>query len=143
MKNRIPFSLLPLFVVLSCSQKLLPTNNVVYLNSSTDSITLKTTGYGNQEEQARQNALERALETVLFQGIPEARFAGKEALVSQNKKDKFQEFFNNFFEQRKFLEYIPSNTIISSTKTKSKFTTVVSAQRFRPLNIKFPMPKNL
>ena len=115
-------------LTMSCQEKLVPANEVKYLGAGTNEISLESKGYGSKEEIARQDPIKRAINVVLFQGIPGAGRIGRDAMVKAQTQEKHKAFFNGFFEGGKYLDFVPNSSILSSVKDKGKYTTVVSAK---------------
>lgn len=101
-----------LVISLSCSKELNYPNNINYLSATSETLTLTTSGNGKDESLARKDAIKRAMNALLFQGIPRSQWS--KPLIKD--KDKHGDFTNRFFSRDKYLDFIVNNSVTKSTK---------------------------
>lgn len=99
---------------LSCSKELNYPNNINYLSATSQTLTLTTSGNGRDESLAREDAIKRAMNALLFQGIPRSQW--NKPLVKN--KGEHANFFGRFFSRDKYLDFIVNNSVTKSTKKK-------------------------
>lgn len=110
-------------VILNCScssYKTLPTAEVNYISGDESTITMRSIGFGPNEEDAIFNAEINSFDVVLFRGLPKS--AQKIALIGTNEsvyKEKYKDYFNSFYSNKRFKTFLMSS-IPSSALTKYK-----------------------
>lgn len=115
MKN-ITLAMIGVFMafIFSCSKELTYPNNINYLSSTSETLTLITSGNGRDESLARKDAIKRAINALLFQGVPKSQW--DKPLVKE--KEEHTIFFSRFFRGDKYLDFIVNNSVTKSTRKK-------------------------
>jgi hypothetical protein len=101
------------------------TANVVYLSGDRETISMRSTGIGNDEQNAQAGAEISAIEVLFFRGLPNSK--QKDPLISideEGTKAKYSDYFNKFFNQGRYRTFIISSYAVTSlekvdNKTKS------------------------
>ncbi|MEM6361459.1 MAG: hypothetical protein AAGA64_04515 [Bacteroidota bacterium] len=124
--SRILVVLTVAFLIAACgTTKQTVTNVTLRAPSRNDSqiinnslINLRSVGYGNTEEDAKYDAMRRAVDMVLFQGIADHDSPVKDGLISnpERAKETHKSFFKNFYGQREYMSFIPNSVLVSSGK---------------------------
>jgi len=97
---------------------------VNYKNYYNEILELNVTGYGSNKEKALENAQKRAIEILLFRGIPNSSLSKPMINTSEAKvKEEHKEYFTDFFNNKRFLSFITfsaSNTPINMMENNKK-----------------------
>jgi hypothetical protein len=140
MKNCRIFGVVAFFIAIalySCSPKTLPTGEVTYEGSTdTGLITLISTGYykGTNNDALRE-AEQQAFETILFRGVPGSQVPNPMLGSDEVEiKAKNQEYFNEFYGNRRCRTFITSSTEAGhSSKQGFRSVTVQLTINFKAL----------
>lgn len=98
---------------------------VLLSNQGYETLTLRSTGYGNNKEESTYNAEKLAFENLFFRGVPNSNF--KKPLLGLDREDiesKNQEFFNRFYRQQ--MKTFIASSFQSTPFQKSKKTTITT-----------------
>ena len=107
-------------LLLICCKSNYYTHQVSYLSSESQTLSLRSTGFGSTQLKAVEDAEIAAMKTLLFRGIPESQ--QKDALISLNESDALKKnhaYFNDFFEKGRYKTFIISSVPVTDmTKYK-------------------------
>lgn len=99
-----------LILLSSCSNRSLPSTYVNYIGGGNGLITVRSIGVGKNLDDVIENAEENSIKVLLFRGIPQSE--QKLPLVGTNESEiieKHQNYFNKFFEQKRYKTFIMSS----------------------------------
>ena len=120
--NKIPTDFFDFVVISHCffndSARSIQANSIYKQIINNSLINLRSVGYGNTEEDAKYDAMRRAVDMVLFQGIADHDSPVKDGLISnpERAKETHKSFFKNFYGQREYMSFIPNSVLVSSGK---------------------------
>lgn len=107
-----------------------PTSEVTYNDYNGDILNVRVLGYGTNQQEAIEDAQIRALETLLFRGIPNSSIS--KPLVGYNEtnlKQRNGNYFSEFYGGKRYLTFISESNFIAAenqqviaTKIKKKKT---------------------
>jgi len=109
--------LITLFLVISCSPKVLPTGEVNYLNSTSNGvIELTSRGYSTgTEDNVYFEAEKQAFEMLFFRGIPGSQVQKPLLGYDENKiKKQHNNYFTEFYSKKRYRTFIMSSDKQSS-----------------------------
>ena len=84
-----------------------PTAEVSYINYQNEEMTLRAVGYGKKEALALEDARIRAIDNLLFRGIPNSSL--NQPLIETSEKEvKYNHpgYFNELYNNRKYLTFV-------------------------------------
>lgn len=114
-----------ILIGISCSPKTFPSSEVSFKGKSgKEIIIIQSKGYGKSETSAIRDAERRAMETVLFVGLPGSEFTRPMAGV--NGKEKHEKYFGDFFTDDYYRKFITNSRRFGQFQkdelSKQKFT---------------------
>jgi len=113
-------------ILLNSCRTIFPSAQVNFISGSEQTITVRAVGVGINEENAIQNAEQKVFDVLFFRGLPES--TQKTPLIGSNEideKEKHKEYFNKFYDNKRYKTFIMSSILTSSTR-KNKKGKVVS-----------------
>lgn len=110
MKYFIPFLVVVILGLFSCSSPIATTTNISYLSSENGVIMLRASGIGRDIEDATSDAEIKALDMLLFRGIPNSEqklpVIGSDELGIKNKS---QSYFQKFYQEGRYRTFLISS----------------------------------
>mgnify|MGYP006143240887 FL=1 len=94
-------------VTTSCSMKTIPSAEVNYISDKDGTVTIRTIGYGSNQEDAIEDAEKNAFTVLLFRGLPESE--QKNALVGTNESEEIEknkDYFTKFYNDKRYRTFI-------------------------------------
>lgn len=113
-KTGIFLSLIIVFIVFSCSKKNYTTSEVNYVLGNDGTITMRAIGIGTNEQEAIIEAEKRAVNVLLFRGLPESN--QKVALIGTNETEEIEKhkaYFEKFYAQKRYKTFVMSSIPVS------------------------------
>lgn len=100
-----------------------------------DILSVRSVGYGKDEEEASYDAMERAMDVALFQGIPHTGSPLKDALIPGGASEKtvHAEYFKKFYGKREYVNFIQNYTVEFE---KSKVNKLVLSRVDMQINLR-------
>lgn len=109
-------------LILICCKLNYYTHQVRYLNGESQTLSLRSTGFGSTQLKAVEDAEIATMKTLFFRGIPASQ--QKDALISQNESDALKQnhaYFDDFFDKGRYKTFIISSVPVTNL-TKYKGT---------------------
>lgn len=100
------------------------------------SVVLRAWGQGSSRSDALEKAKKQAVHDVIFKGILNGQCKLKPLLLEVNAKEKYEDYFNNFFRDRgEYTDYLKMDAtkmgsgVKSKSKTRDSYAVVVRVLR--------------
>lgn len=95
-----------------------PNAELEYLNTEGDQLTIRMLGYGIDEQAAIFDAQTNAFDNLFFRGIPNSPYNTPLIGIDENTiRNKNIKYFNEFYGNKRVLNFINRYTLIASDKT--------------------------
>lgn len=104
-----------LFICLLAVYTAFGQDKVNFLSDGPNTLSLRVTAYGKKAKEAMENAEQSAIRTILFRGVPGSNQV-ENPLIGVNEESiqkEHKNYFNDFFEGKRYSSFILSNTPIS------------------------------
>jgi len=102
-------------IIFTCCKTVDPSAKVNYLSGDEQTVTVRVTGLGNDEEKAVINAEQEVFDVLFFRGLPESQ--QKMPLVGSNEqgeKAKHKKYFDNFYDGKRHKTFIMSSIPVTN-----------------------------
>ncbi len=110
MRYFIPFLVVIVIFFWGCSSPIATTTNISYLSSDNGLISLRVSGIGRNIEDATSNAEIKALDMLLFRGIPYSE--QKLPIIGSDEfgiKQKNESYFQKFYQEGRYKTFLVSS----------------------------------
>jgi hypothetical protein len=97
-----------------CKTIVYPSTETNYLSGDEQTVTVRSVGLGNNEENAVINAEQKVFDVLFFRGLPESR--QKLSMIGSNEseeKSKHKNYFDNFYDGRRHKTFVMSSIPVS------------------------------
>ncbi|MDR0567177.1 MAG: hypothetical protein LBG47_09130 [Prevotellaceae bacterium] len=97
-----------------------PAINASFLSEQNGIITVKSSGAGKSEEQAKSEAEKNAISTLLFRGFPES--SQKTPLAGYREEEitgRHSSYFRQLYRQKRYLSFLTSSRPVSRYANKA------------------------
>ena len=108
----------------SSENAVLNSGRVAYIsNEGLETLTLRSTDYGANEEEAIENAKRLAFQNLFFRGVPNSPY--KDPMLGINERDKYKEhddYLKTFYKNRMYTFINRSSELVSDEKRTTQAT---------------------
>lgn len=95
----------------SCSQVVYPKAEGRFNSFENQTLNINAIGYGKNAKDALDNARKNAVDLILFKGIPGSPYANPMIEEGDAAISKHKNFFNTFYESKKYMSYITEEKV--------------------------------
>lgn len=120
LKKTSVFIILFMVLTTACSKKTLASAEVNYVSGNEGTIVMRSIGVGANQQEAIADAEKRAINVILFRGLPES--FQKIALIGTNEseeKGKQKDYFDKFYNQFRYRTFIMSSIPVSDLQRQN------------------------
>lgn len=120
LKKTSVFILLIMVLTTACSKKTFASAEVNYISEKEGAIVMRSIGVGANQQEAIADAEKRAINVILFRGLPES--SQKIALIGTNESEemaKQKAYFDKFYNQFRYRTFIMSSIPVSDLQRQN------------------------
>lgn len=114
------FVVLVMVLTTNCGRKTFATSEVNYVSGNEGTIVMRSIGVGANQQEAITIAEKRAINVILFRGLPES--TQKTALIGTNESQeisKQKDYFDRFYNQLRYKTFIMSSIPVSDLQRQN------------------------
>ncbi|MFN8267342.1 MAG: hypothetical protein U0T31_05000 [Chitinophagales bacterium] len=101
------------------------TGTVSYINMKNEVLTFRCEGIGSNKDDAIRDAQINGFKILFFRGVPGSTYSAPMISVNEsNELEKNKTYFDELFNQKRYLSFVTSSIIASVYNTKEKKVSI-------------------